>query len=131
MARDTVTYDAAAMVYVTVDVEAEDAGAAEATPLPEDISAAVDKVSIALPDGDAAHKVQGVELRRNLGDPGLRRRATRRHPHRRRLCSGGARDQPVPARSHPGAGRGRLYSLREISRLRLGQGRTAVGEDEG
>lgn len=64
MARYTVTYYAAAMVYVTVDVEAEDAGAAEATPLPEDISAAVDKVSAALPEGDAAHKVQGVELRR-------------------------------------------------------------------
>ena len=64
MARYTVTYYAAAMVYVTVDVEAEDAGAAEATPLPEDIRAAVDKGSRALPESDGAQNVQGVELRR-------------------------------------------------------------------
>ena len=64
MARYTVTYYAAAMVYVTVDVEAEDAGAAEATPLPDDISAAVDRVSATLPEGDPAHKVQAVEIRR-------------------------------------------------------------------
>ncbi len=64
MARYTVTYYAAAMVYVTVDVEADDAGAAEATPLPDTVSAAVDQISVALPDGTPAHKGQGVEIRR-------------------------------------------------------------------
>ena len=64
MARHTVTYYASAVVYVTVEVEADDAGAAEAVPLADAVSDAIEHWDPGAENGKLDGNVRAVDIRR-------------------------------------------------------------------